>query len=84
MSSLKFATTFLNYENRALTPSTFRPKPILVETTKACAPVFAPYFMAGVGGGFFFQTSRQILREQGCRDSRCQVPFQTVGRSDSF
>jgi hypothetical protein len=32
------------YENRALIPSTFRPKPNLVETTKAFVPVVTPYF----------------------------------------
>ncbi len=39
---------FLNleycYKNRALIPSTFQPKPNLVETTKACVPVVTPYF----------------------------------------
>jgi hypothetical protein len=46
--------TFYSYENRAFNFFVFSAEPNLVETTKACAPVFAPYFMAGVVVSFFY------------------------------
>jgi hypothetical protein len=60
------ACFILNYTQRftaiklGLYPtSTLHPKPNLVETTKACVPDFAPYFMAGVVGSFFIQRTSQ-------------------------
>jgi hypothetical protein len=41
---IKLHPTGYCYENRALIPSAFQPKPNLVETTKACVPVVTPYF----------------------------------------
>jgi hypothetical protein len=43
-----------------LTPSLSQPKPNLVETTKAYAPDFAPYFMAGVVQSLFLYSDPKV------------------------
>ena len=46
-------STVTTMKNRALTSSSFQPKPNLVKTTRACVPVVTPYFDKVVRGSFF-------------------------------
>jgi len=45
--------TFLNYENRALTSSSFRPKPKTANRDELAENASRPVFIVGVGDKFF-------------------------------
>jgi hypothetical protein len=61
MSLFKMFANGYCYENRALTPSTFRPKPNLVETTELAYLSSRPILIADVGCSTLFSSYKNIF-----------------------